>query len=202
MRVEIALLAGKTADLQTVKSVGVCVCMCSRGRRNNLLLSKKQQMDLTPLILEVLGPRVVDLTQLSFQPRLNEMLQPVMTASPTLAGSSGEAVCFCGQGSGAHHWPRPVCLFLRSLREKSSYCLKYSDHRKREKLGSHQPFKPVHILKYNKLQKADVCSSLRYRKLCYKTFVATFTLDLQILFLQAFIFSWAQGTAKFQVFCH
>lgn len=50
--------------------------VCSRGRSNNLLLSKKQQMDLTPLILEVLGPRVADLTQLSFQPRLSEMLWP------------------------------------------------------------------------------------------------------------------------------
>lgn len=43
----------------------LCVYVCSRGRSNNLLLSKKQQMDLTPLILEVFGPRVVDLTQLS-----------------------------------------------------------------------------------------------------------------------------------------
>lgn len=56
MRVEIALLAGKTTDLQTVKSVGVCEYVCSRGRSSNLLISKKQQMDLTPLILEVLGP--------------------------------------------------------------------------------------------------------------------------------------------------
>lgn len=31
MRVEIALLARKTADLQTVKSVGVCVCLCAAG---------------------------------------------------------------------------------------------------------------------------------------------------------------------------
>jgi len=31
MRVEIALLAGKTADLQTVKSVGVCVFMGAAG---------------------------------------------------------------------------------------------------------------------------------------------------------------------------
>lgn len=54
----------------------LCVYVCSRGRSNNLLLSKKQQMDLTPLILEVLGPRVADLTQLSFQPRLSEMLWP------------------------------------------------------------------------------------------------------------------------------
>lgn len=54
----------------------LCVYVCSRGRSNHLLLSKKQQMDLTPLILEVLGPGVVDLTQPSFQPRLNEMLWP------------------------------------------------------------------------------------------------------------------------------
>lgn len=31
MSAEIALLAGKTADLQTVKSVGVCVCLCAAG---------------------------------------------------------------------------------------------------------------------------------------------------------------------------
>lgn len=33
MSVEIALLAGKTADLQTVKSVGVCVCVCVQQRK-------------------------------------------------------------------------------------------------------------------------------------------------------------------------
>lgn len=43
----------------------LCVYVCSRGRSNNLLLSKKQQMDLTPLILEAFGPGAVDLTQLS-----------------------------------------------------------------------------------------------------------------------------------------
>lgn len=31
MRTEIALLAGKTADPQTVKSVGVCVCAHEAG---------------------------------------------------------------------------------------------------------------------------------------------------------------------------
>lgn len=54
----------------------LCVYVCSRGRSNNLLLSKKQQMDLTPLVLEVLGPGAADLTQLSFQLRFSKTLWP------------------------------------------------------------------------------------------------------------------------------
>lgn len=95
--------------------------VCSRGRRsNNSLLSKKLQMDLTALILEVLGPRVVDFIQLSFQPRLDEMLWP-QTELPL-----DVALEKCGAlwGSGARHWPRPVCLFLGRLQEKSPHCLR------------------------------------------------------------------------------
>lgn len=42
-------------------------------------------MDLSPLILEVLGPRVLDLTQLSFQPRLSETSWPLPELSLDVA---------------------------------------------------------------------------------------------------------------------
>lgn len=80
----------------------LCVYVCGRGRSNNLLLSKKQQMDLTPLILEVLGPRVVDFTQLSFQPRLNEMLwpQPELPLDVALEKQWGSVAEDLGLGTG------------------------------------------------------------------------------------------------------
>lgn len=113
-------------------------------------------MDLTALILEVRGPSVVDLTELSLQPWLSEKLWPQPDLCLDVALESREVLW-------QRIWGSPLAKGLAFSKESSkrSYHPVLRNQTTENERSSHQPFKPKHVLKHYRLQKADVCSLLR-----------------------------------------
>lgn len=178
----------------------LCVCAWSRGWSNNLLFSKKQQMDLTASILEVRGPSIVDLTQLSLQPWLGEELRPQPDLCLDVAPESREVLW-------QRVWGSPLAkgrAFSKESSKRSYHPVLRNQTTENERswvsTGPSNPSVSWNTTGSRK-QMYAVCSDKKRRIMKLLLLLSYFS-AFNFLFLWGFIFSWAQGNAKSRILCH